>query len=49
VGGEAYVPMARAIVGGMMASVTTGIVAVPLLWYVVNSRRPRAVHAEGHP
>jgi multidrug efflux pump subunit AcrB len=42
-GGEAYVPMARAIIGGMTASVTTSVLAVPVLWYLVNSRRPVAV------
>jgi multidrug efflux pump subunit AcrB len=43
-GGEAYVPMARAIIGGMTASVATSIFAVPALWYLVNSRRaPHAV------
>ena len=39
-GGEAYVPMARAIIGGMAASVTTSVVAVPVLWYLANVRRP---------
>jgi multidrug efflux pump subunit AcrB len=39
-GGEAYVPMARAIIGGMAASVTTSVLAVPVLWYLAN--RPRA-------
>jgi HAE1 family hydrophobic/amphiphilic exporter-1 len=38
-GGEAYVPMARAIIGGMTASVVTSVFAVPALWYLVNSRR----------
>jgi multidrug efflux pump subunit AcrB len=38
-GGEAYVPMARAIIGGMTASVMSGIVAVPALWLLVNARR----------
>jgi len=42
-GGEAYVPMARAIIGGMAASVTTSVVAVPVLWYLANGRRPGAV------
>ncbi|HEY1303001.1 MAG TPA: efflux RND transporter permease subunit [Vicinamibacterales bacterium] len=37
-GGEAYVPMARAIIGGMTASVTTSVLAVPVLWYLVQSR-----------
>lgn len=37
-GGEAYVPMARAIIGGMLLSVTTSIFAVPVLWYL--ARRP---------
>ena len=31
-GGEAYVPMARAIIGGMTASVVTSVFAVPALW-----------------
>jgi multidrug efflux pump subunit AcrB len=38
-GGEAYVPMARAIIGGMTASVLTSVFAVPAVWYLVNSRR----------
>jgi HAE1 family hydrophobic/amphiphilic exporter-1 len=38
-GGEAYVPMARAIIGGMTASVVTSVFAVPALWYLANSRR----------
>jgi multidrug efflux pump subunit AcrB len=41
-GGEAYAPMARAIIGGMTASVTTSVLAVPVLWHVVNMRRPAA-------
>jgi multidrug efflux pump subunit AcrB len=40
VGGEAYVPMARAIVGGMLLSVITGVYAIPALWYLVARRRP---------
>jgi multidrug efflux pump subunit AcrB len=40
-GGEAYVPMARAIIGGMLLSVTTSVFAVPALWYL--SRRHRQV------
>jgi multidrug efflux pump subunit AcrB len=39
-GGEAYVPMARAIIGGMLASVTTSVFAVPALWYLANLRSP---------
>jgi multidrug efflux pump subunit AcrB len=42
-GGEAYVPMARAIIGGMIASVATSVFAVPALWYLANSRRPTRV------
>jgi multidrug efflux pump subunit AcrB len=38
-GGEAYVPMARAIIGGMIASVTTSVFAVPALWFLLRSRR----------
>jgi multidrug efflux pump subunit AcrB len=38
-GGEAYVPMARAIIGGMSLSVLTGIFFVPALWYAANRRR----------
>lgn len=41
-GGEAYAPMARAIIGGMTASVTTSVLAVPVLWYLVNLRRTAA-------
>jgi multidrug efflux pump subunit AcrB len=44
-GGEVYVPMARAIIGGMIASVTTSVVAVPALWYLVNTRRAAPVGA----
>jgi len=40
-GGEAYVPMARAIIGGMTASVATSVFAVPALWYLANRRRAR--------
>jgi multidrug efflux pump subunit AcrB len=42
-GGEAYVPMARAIIGGMAASVTTSVLAVPVLWYLANARRAAAL------
>jgi multidrug efflux pump subunit AcrB len=45
-GGEAYVPMARAIIGGMTASVATSIFAVPALWYLANSRRAATVIAQ---
>jgi multidrug efflux pump subunit AcrB len=38
-GGEAYVPMARAIIGGMTASVTTSVFAVPALWFLASRRR----------
>ena len=49
-GGEAYVPMARAIIGGMAASVTTSVLAVPALWYLLNLRRRGADHGmEGRP
>jgi len=41
-GGEAYVPMARAIIGGMTASVSTSVFAVPALWYLSRSRRDAA-------
>jgi multidrug efflux pump subunit AcrB len=46
-GGEAYVPMARAIIGGMTASVVTGVFAVPALWYLANLRRAMRVRAQG--
>jgi multidrug efflux pump subunit AcrB len=47
-GGEAYVPMARAIIGGMLASVTTSVIAVPVVWYLANARRAvRAASAGG--
>jgi multidrug efflux pump subunit AcrB len=42
-GGEAYVPMARAIIGGMAASVSTSVLAVPVLWYLANVRRATLV------
>ncbi|MDX2149607.1 MAG: efflux RND transporter permease subunit [Bryobacteraceae bacterium] len=35
-GGEAYVPMARAIIGGMLLSVISGVFVVPALWYAVR-------------
>jgi multidrug efflux pump subunit AcrB len=45
-GGEAYVPMARAIIGGMTFSVLTSIFAVPSLWLATNRRRaPEAQEA----
>jgi multidrug efflux pump subunit AcrB len=40
-GGEAYVPMARAIIGGMLISVATGVFAVPAAWYLAAVRRGR--------
>jgi multidrug efflux pump subunit AcrB len=45
-GGEAYVPMARAIIGGMTASVATSVFAVPALWYLANSRRRTIIIAQ---
>jgi multidrug efflux pump subunit AcrB len=45
-GGEAYVPMARAIIGGMTASVVTTVFVVPALWYLANSRRSKGALAE---
>ena len=45
-GGEAYVPMARAIIGGMTASVTTSVLAVPVLWYLANTRRTASVRGD---
>jgi multidrug efflux pump subunit AcrB len=45
-GGEAYVPMARAIIGGMAASVATSVLAVPVVWYLVQSRRTAAVRGD---
>jgi hydrophobic/amphiphilic exporter-1 (mainly G- bacteria), HAE1 family len=45
-GGEAYVPMARAIIGGMLLSVSTGVFAVPVLWYLARrNRQPAGVRA----
>ncbi len=38
-GGEAYVPMARAIIGGMSLSVVTGVFAVPAAWYLAYRQR----------
>jgi len=32
------VPMTRAIIGGMAASVVTSVFAVPALWFLVNAR-----------
>ncbi len=46
-GGEAYVPMARAIIGGMVASVTTSVIAVPVVWYLANTRRAVRTVAAG--
>jgi multidrug efflux pump subunit AcrB len=43
-GGEAYVPMARAIIGGMMLSVLSGVFAVPALWLLANRRRAPEAH-----
>ena len=45
-GGEAYVPMARAIIGGMIASVVTSVFVVPILWYIVNARTPASARVE---
>ena len=44
-GGEAYVPMARAIIGGMLLSVITGVFGVPALWYVMRRRNDHQVGA----
>jgi multidrug efflux pump subunit AcrB len=44
-GGETYVPMARAIIGGMLLSVITGVFGVPALWYLVRRRGERQVEA----
>jgi multidrug efflux pump subunit AcrB len=41
IGGETYVPMARAIIGGMLLSVGTGVFGVPALWYLVRRRQER--------
>jgi hydrophobic/amphiphilic exporter-1 (mainly G- bacteria), HAE1 family len=41
-GGETYVPMARAIIGGMSLSVATSIFAVPTVWSLVYARGRRA-------
>jgi multidrug efflux pump subunit AcrB len=43
-GGEAYVPMARAIIGGMLLSVGASVFTVPALWYVTRrgAARPEA-------
>jgi multidrug efflux pump subunit AcrB len=38
-GGETYIPMARAIIGGMTLSVITGVFLVPAAWYLVYRRR----------
>jgi hypothetical protein len=37
--------MARAIIGGMVASVTTSVFAVPALWYLTNAGRIKPVAA----
>ncbi len=44
-GGEAYVPMARAIIGGMLLSVATGVFTIPAVWFLANRRRGRAAQA----
>lgn len=40
-GGETYVPMARAIIGGMLLSVATGVFLVPAVWYLAHTGRRR--------
>jgi multidrug efflux pump subunit AcrB len=45
-GGEAYVPMARAIIGGMLLSVVTSVFLVPVAWHLVYGRRRRSVQPE---
>ena len=40
-GGETYVPMARAIIGGMLLSVVTGVFVVPAVWYLAHGGRTR--------
>ena len=41
-GGETYVPMARAIIGGTLLSVVTGVFFVPAVWYVARTGWRRA-------
>jgi multidrug efflux pump subunit AcrB len=38
--------MARAIIGGMIASVVTSVFIVPILWHIVNARTPAQVRVE---
>ncbi len=38
-GGESYVPMARAIIGGMTVSLAASVFAVPAAYYLVYRRR----------
>jgi multidrug efflux pump subunit AcrB len=40
-GGETYVPMARAIIGGMTLSVVTGVFVVPAVWYLAHRKDQR--------
>ncbi len=44
-GGETYVPMARAIIGGMLLSVAAGVFGVPALWYLLRRGRSPQVEA----
>jgi hydrophobic/amphiphilic exporter-1 (mainly G- bacteria), HAE1 family len=44
-GGETYAPMARAIIGGMLLSVITGVFGVPALWYLTRRGGTRQVEA----
>jgi multidrug efflux pump subunit AcrB len=45
-GGEAYVPMARAIIGGLTASVTAGVIVVPAAWHLAHPAPARVQHAD---
>jgi multidrug efflux pump subunit AcrB len=41
-GGETYVPMARAIIGGMLLSVLTGVFLVPAVWFLAQGTARRS-------
>src|SRR5262249_33363953 len=46
-GSEAYAPLARAIIGGLLTSIVLTIFVVPAAYLLVYSRRKRSVPVEG--
>ena len=48
-GSEAYAPLARSIIGGLMVSVVLTVFIVPAAYLLVHGRRPAAAGSPGLP